>query len=69
VPNPVQMRALLDAIKTVGETQGPRLVALYGCMYYGMLRPSEAVALTKNACHLPDEGWGYLEIDEARRRS
>jgi hypothetical protein len=66
VPNPVQVRALLEAIRTVGKTQGPRLVALYGCMYYGMLRPSEAIALTKDACHLPERGWGYLEIDEAR---
>ncbi|MDN3351794.1 site-specific integrase [Actinomadura sp. DC4] len=65
VPNPVQVRALLDAIKGVGETQGPRLVALFACMYYAMLRPSEAMALTKDACHLPNEGWGYLEIDEA----
>ncbi len=66
VPNPAQMRALLDAIKSVGTTQGPRLVALFACMYYAMLRPSEAFALTMDACHLPDEGWGYLEIDEAR---
>jgi integrase len=69
VPNPVQVRALLEAIKGVGETQGPRLVALYGCMYYGMLRHSEAIALTKDACHLPEEGWGFLEIDQARSDS
>lgn len=31
-----------------------------------MLRPSEAVALTQDACQLSDEGWGVLEIDQAR---
>ena len=41
VPNPAQMRDLLIAIGKVGRTQGPRLVALYGCMYYAMLRPSD----------------------------
>jgi hypothetical protein len=31
--------AALDAIGSTGKSQGLRLVALYGCMYYGMLRP------------------------------
>ena len=48
VPSPVQMRELLTAIGKVGRTQGPRLVALYGCMYYAMLRPSEAVSLRRD---------------------
>jgi integrase len=64
VASPAQMRALLDAISSTGRTQGPRLVALYGCMYYGMLRPSEAVSLLRDECHLPDEGWGRLEFRE-----
>jgi hypothetical protein len=58
VPNPDQMRALLMAIGSTGLSQGPRLVALYGCMYYGMLRPSEAVSLLLDECYLPAEGWG-----------
>ena len=66
VANPAQMRALLEAIKATGRTQGPRLVALYGCMYYGMLRPSEAVSLCVDECHLPYEGWGLLEFSEIR---
>ena len=66
VPNPGQMRALLAAIGKVGSTQGPRLVALYGCMYYGMLRPSEAVSLRRNECHLPATGWGLIEFSEIR---
>jgi len=66
VPNPAQMRTLLDAIRATGKTQGPRLVALYGCMYYGMLRPSEAVSLLLDECDLPEKGWGRLEFSEVR---
>jgi integrase len=66
VANPAQMGALLDAIRATGRTQGPRLVALYGCMYYGMLRPSEAASLALDECRLPDKGWGLLEFSEVR---
>ena len=66
VANPAQMRALLDAIRSTGRSQGRRLVALYGCMYYGMLRPSEAVALLLDECHLPAAGWGRLEFREVQ---
>ncbi len=66
VPNPAQMRDLLAAIRQVGRTQGSRLVALYGCMYYGMLRPSEAVALHVDDCQLPATGWGLIEFSEVR---
>jgi integrase len=66
VANPTQMSVLLEAIRATGRTQGPRLVALYGCMYYGMLRPSEAVSLMLDECKLPDEGWGLLEFGEIR---
>ena len=55
VANPAQMRALLEAIGSIGLSQGPRLVALYGCMYYGMLRPSEAVSLRADNCYLPGD--------------
>jgi len=58
------MRELLTAIGKVGRTQGPRLVALYGCMYYAMLRPSEAVSLRRDDCHLPAIGWGLIEFSE-----
>jgi hypothetical protein len=33
-------------------------------MYYGMLRPSEAVSLLLDECRLPAEGWGRLEFRE-----
>jgi hypothetical protein len=64
VASPAQMRQLLDAIRSIGKSQGPRLVALFGCMYYGMLRPSEAVSLRLDECELPASGWGRLEFRE-----
>jgi integrase len=42
------------------------LAALFGCMYYGMLRPSEAVNLREDDYQLPEEGWGVLELDEVK---
>jgi integrase len=66
VASPAQMRQLLDAIRSTGKSQGSRLVALYGCMYYGMLRPSEAVSLRLDECELPSAGWGLLEFREVR---
>jgi integrase len=56
----------LDAIRSTGKSQGPRLVALFGCMYYGMLRPSEAVSLRLDECELPAGCWGRLEFGEVR---
>ena len=64
VASPAQMEELLAAIETVGRTQGPRLKALFGCMYYGMLRPSEATSLLLDECKLPKQGWGLLEFSE-----
>ena len=59
---------LLDAISSTGRTQGPRLVALYGCMYYGMLRPSEAVSLLLDECHLPERGLGTAGVPRGAAR-
>jgi integrase len=58
------MEKLIAAIGTLGRTQGPRVRALYGCMYYGMLRPSEAASLVLDECTLPEQGWGLLEFSE-----
>jgi integrase len=64
VASPAQMEKLIAAIGTLGLTQGARLRALYGCMYYGMLRPSEAASLVLDECKLPEQGWGLLEFSE-----
>jgi integrase len=64
VASPAQMEKLIAAIATIGQTQGPRLRALFGCMYYGMLRPSEAASLLLDECTLPEQGWGLMEFSE-----
>jgi hypothetical protein len=55
---------MITAVATVGQTQGSRLRALFGCMYHGMLRPSEAASLLLDECTLPVQGWGVLEFSE-----
>ncbi|MCO6010552.1 tyrosine-type recombinase/integrase [Actinoallomurus purpureus] len=56
VANPVQARQLLAAVTYVGRFngRGRRLRALYACMYYGGLRPSEAAGLRRQDCELPE---------------
>ncbi len=34
-------------------------------MYYGGLRPSEVIMLRPAALHLPEEGWGRIDVREA----
>lgn len=62
VPNPVQARTLLNAVRVIT----PRLVAFYGCLYFAALRPEEAAAIGKPNLALPDEGWGELTLERAR---
>lgn len=62
VPNPVQARTLLDAVRAIT----PRLVAFYGCLYFAALRPEEAAALCKPNLLLPEKGWGELRLERAR---
>jgi integrase len=60
VGGPDLVADMLAAASYIGRRQGPRFVAFYGCMFYAMMRPSEVIALTKDSCHLPTEGWGRL---------
>jgi hypothetical protein len=34
-------------------------------MFYAMMRPSEVTSLTRDSCHLPEEGWGRLVFADA----
>lgn len=84
VANPRQAQGLLAAVTYVGRFngRGRRLRAMYGCMYYGGLRPSEAAGLRREDCDLPDicpcdgeckckrpqEAWGTLLLAETRPR-
>jgi integrase len=64
VASPEQVRQLLTAVSYVGPRRGGRLVAFFACLYFAMLRPSEAVALRADDCHLPESGWGRLELNQ-----
>lgn len=65
VVNPLQARALLEAVRSL-KPSGPRLVALYACLYFAGLRPEEAAGLTKANLSLPTTGWGELHLEKAR---
>ncbi|GAB3816649.1 tyrosine-type recombinase/integrase [Micromonospora zhanjiangensis] len=73
VVNGRQARELLTAVSYVGERgavgRGERLVAFFGCLYFAALRPSEALALREQDCHLPAMGWGRLTLVDNRPQS
>ncbi|MFJ4985525.1 tyrosine-type recombinase/integrase [Streptomyces sp. NPDC088732] len=65
VPNPKQTAALISAVRQQG-TRGAHLAPFFGCLYYAAMRPSEAAALRKADCHLPESGWGELILAGSR---
>ncbi|MBF9135381.1 tyrosine-type recombinase/integrase [Plantactinospora sp. S1510] len=73
VVNPRLAEELLTALSYVGRRgrfwRGERLVAFFACMYFGALRPGEALALREQDCHLPAKGWGRLTLVGSRPRS
>lgn len=68
VPDPRQAAALLDAVR-IQSPRGRRLVAFFGCMYFGAARPAEVIGLRAEDCDLPKRGWGELRLRETRPRS
>ncbi|MGY5100621.1 tyrosine-type recombinase/integrase [Streptomyces sp. 900105245] len=69
VANPEQARTLLTAVSYVGgysRARGRRLVGLFALMYYGALRPAEAVGLTRADVKLPEAGWGTVLLNRTR---
>ncbi|MGP4097168.1 tyrosine-type recombinase/integrase [Nonomuraea sp. KM90] len=66
VVNPAQARQLLDAVPQIGRKRGPRLKALFACIYYAALRPEEAADLRQRNCTLPESGWGLIVLEKAR---
>jgi integrase len=67
VVNQHQARNLLEAVKQVGERgRGQRLSAMFACMYYAAMRPSEVIGLRKSDCKLPDTGWGTVTLAKSR---
>jgi hypothetical protein len=56
---------MLTVASYVGVRQGPRFVAFYGRMFYGLMRPAEVAYLTKAGCYLPEKGWGLLTFGDS----
>lgn len=68
VPNPKQVRELLNSVTYVGTWKragGRRYVAFLACLYYAMMRPEEVIGLCEADCELPDKGWGLLILHKA----
>jgi integrase len=61
VANPRQVRTLLRGVREQGP-RGRHLEAFFGCLYYAAMRPTEAAALRRPQCHLPESGWGSLTL-------
>ncbi|MEU1538013.1 site-specific integrase [Actinacidiphila glaucinigra] len=69
VANPHQARSLLCAVSYVGgyrRARGRRLVGLFAAMYFGGLRPAEAVGLAETDLSLPVNGWGAALLHRTR---
>lgn len=69
VANPEQARNLLAAVSYVGgyrRARGRRLVGLFAAMYFGGLRPAEAVGLVETDLVLPKQGWGVALLHRTR---
>lgn len=65
VVNPVQARALLDAVRA----DYPALAAYFACLYFAGLRPAEALELCRDDCRLPQTGWGQLLLSRSHQRA
>ncbi|GIH12468.1 integrase [Rugosimonospora africana] len=67
VVNPTQARELLVAVTYVGRRgRGERLRGFFACLYFGGLRPGEALGLRERDCYLPETGWGRLTLEKSR---
>lgn len=65
VASPDQVRELLTAVTYAGRTVGVRLRAFFALLYFAALRPSEALALRRQDCDLPETGWGTVVLVES----
>lgn len=65
VASPAQVQAILAQIVRMR----PDLVAFFACLYYGALRPEEAVALRRSHLTLPARGRGVMILTGACPRT
>lgn len=64
LPDPATMERALAAIPS-HQPSSRTYQVMIAVMYYGGLRPSEAIMLRPRALRLPDEGWGRIDVVEA----
>jgi integrase len=65
VANPTQVRRILAKL----AKRRPDLVAFFACLYFAAMRPGEAVYLNIRQCHLPEKGWGRLDLTTTATRA
>ena len=65
VGSPQLIAEMLTVASYIGDRQGPRFVAFFACMFYGLMRPAEVARLTKAGCYLPKTGWGTLTFGDS----
>ncbi len=68
VVSPAQARTLLAAVRELCD-RGSHLEAFFACLYYAALRPSEAVMLRDIDLHLPNRGWGRIDLAASASRA
>jgi integrase len=65
VASPAQVRRILAQVRK----SRPDLVAFFACLYFAAMRPGEAVYLKIRQCHLPETGWGRLDLTTTATRA
>lgn len=65
VASPAQVQAILAQVAVIR----PELVAFFACLYYGALRPEEAIALRRSHLTLPARGRGMMILTGACPRT
>jgi integrase len=64
LPDPETMLRLIDAIPS-HQPSSRMYQVMVAVTYYAGLRPSETIMLRPRALHLPEAGWGRIEVREA----
>ena len=59
---------VLATVRGLGG-RGEHLEAFYNCLYYATLWPSEAVMLSETDLHLPNKGWGRIDLAASASRA
>lgn len=64
LPNPATMARAIEAIAS-SQPASRTYQVMTAVAYYAGLRPSEVIMLRPRALHLPESGWGRIDVTEA----